>query len=139
MTIEIYKNRQLNNGQRVRVHRNLNRGGYSVISWEGSSKGLVVAHCKEIALHNVTFIVQMSGWKKFWDSGVKNVHAFIEGNYQPSRGEESSATSKGVRVTYNPALSPAFKYKPPRYGHHVEYIEKAESVLIKEYDIRATI
>ena len=148
MTMQTYKNRQLKSGQRVRVHRNLNRGGYSVISWEGSSKGLVVAHCKEMALHNVKFIVQRSGWKRFWDTGTKNVHAFIEGRYMaweqipvltPKGWHDGRCyrTSDPIRhwakVDYNPMLRASFVIQDKRR----KTIKVADTAILREFDIRA--
>jgi len=100
-----YKGRELRDNQRVRVYRNLNRGGYSVLSWEGPDKGLVVAHCDTIALYSARFIVQKSGWQRFWDTGRKNVHAYVEGNVNNPPGVVSS----WGRVVYEPLVRPAFQ------------------------------
>mgnify|MGYP006273499577 CR=1 FL=1 len=61
-------------GRKVRVHRNLHTGGYSI-----SVRGRVKAHVDSVTLCNAKFVVRPSGQARARREQVKNVHAFVEG------------------------------------------------------------
>ena len=128
-----YKGRELRYNQRVRVYRNLNRGGYSVLSWEGPSKGLVVAHCDTIALYSARFIVQKSGWLRFWNTGTKNVHAYVEGNIN-NVNDIPDVVSFWHRAVYNPCVRPAFQLSVG--GRRNYSIIAANHAVLREEGIR---
>ena len=140
-----YKNRTIESGDKVRVHRNLHKGGFSVIAMTGPFKGLVVAHCEAACIDNVSFVVSKKGWQRYINSGVKNVHAFIEGNvdleyvvpqWDPKRGwydglfhRASDPLRTWSRIVYEPALRPHFKARNRNVS------EASTVVLRSEYEI----
>lgn len=79
-----YKSRRLDRKKPVRIYRNL-RGGdrerYSVMQG-----GKVVAHGKDIWVKDVMFTINYAARLRALDSGVKNVHAFVEGWLIPKPG-----------------------------------------------------
>lgn len=93
-----YKGRRLDKNLRVRVYRNLHKGGLSLVQ-----KGLVVAHCDYICLENVKFIVSESGRKRVRLEARKNVHAFVEGIWS----EEDPFESEHI-ARYNPYTDEGF-------------------------------
>ena len=58
----------------VMVYRNLHSGLWSV-----RQNGIVVIHCNQIYLRDVTFRVQKGGQDRVRREGRKNVHAFVHG------------------------------------------------------------
>jgi len=74
-----YKGRDIKPGQRVKVYRNLHRGGYSVVALDGPSKGLVVGHAEHITLGDVEFVVSEAGRQRVIREKKKNVHAYAVG------------------------------------------------------------
>lgn len=104
---------------RYEVYRNLHNGLFSIR--EKKSK-LVVAHARKVGLCNVKFVVKEAGNKRARDTGVRNVHAWVEGelgifegvSYKGRDLELHSAASNMEKMTdwnyenftYNP-----FKFK----------------------------
>ena len=91
---------------RVYVYWNLNRNCYSVRAEQGPRKGRVIAHCREIEFHNVTFAVGAIGRLKSI-VGPKRVHAGMRGelaSYTP----DPSATKTLRAITYNPLKHACF-------------------------------
>lgn len=96
---------------RVRVYKNLNDG---LISIKLRTTGLVIAHCEEITLGDVSFKVYESGRQRVIKQKRKNVHAYVEGEIlsvkglKPYKGrgitipEEKSAQAFDSRIFYNP-------------------------------------
>lgn len=78
MIINSYKNRKIDYTKKIYVYRNLNckseEERYSVMQ-----NGLVVAHCDEIYLEEVDFVIRKAGKRLARCSGKRNVHAFIKG------------------------------------------------------------
>ena len=72
--IKSFKGRKLDRNRPVRVYRNLNKGGYSVMQ-----DRLVVAHTEHVMLFDVKFKVGEAGRTRALTEGRKNVHAFAEG------------------------------------------------------------
>lgn len=110
----------LRQGMRVFVYRNLNRvkkGScpmFSIQSRENLTEdgfdklpyGRVFHHSDDIILHDCSFSVQMSGWRKVKETGVKNVHAGVVGTLMAwTKGHDL----KGERVFYNPHSGPCFR------------------------------
>lgn len=75
------------------VYRNLNRGGWSVRSCTGQTKGRVVAHADLVCLDDATFEVSEKGRQRVLAQGRKNVHAGISGTL---RGLVGTLTDYGV-------------------------------------------
>ena len=61
-------------GKVARVHVNLHNGCYTV-----SSKGKVQGYTKSLVLKGVLPKVSLSGWERCRKTGVRNVHAYIQG------------------------------------------------------------
>jgi hypothetical protein len=97
--IRPFKNRAINPSLRVRVHRNLHNGMYSVVQ-----HGLVVAHASHIVLSVCEFIVNESGRQRVIRDKRKNVHAFVVGYLACNQNVESLPT----RVSYNPYKGASF-------------------------------
>lgn len=87
--------------KKVGVYRNLHNGAFSVID---AKCRRVVFHTKNIVLKDARFHVRVGGWKNVYESGVKNVHAFVYGTISEFEEEESGLSF----VTYRPKLSPYF-------------------------------
>lgn len=92
--------RDIESGERVRVHRNLNNGRMSVLSWNNNhdDKARVIAHVDNIFLTDCKFIVQPAGSRKAKETNERNVHAFIEGNVSNPVND----IDWDGRVTYHP-------------------------------------
>ena len=90
-------------GARVRVHKNLQRGDWSV-----TVKGVVIANVSEIVLSNVTF--------KYWQGGYQRITAAAAAGKPRRRvcawaeGVIRAAVPDGARtpITYNPYRSSKF-------------------------------
>lgn len=85
-------------GQRVEVYRNLHKGCWSV-----RHEGRVVAHLKSLTLAKCTFAVQPAGNRKVRETGRKNVHAFVRGQFLGTAEWELPYT-----VSYNPHKNTTF-------------------------------
>jgi hypothetical protein len=91
---------------RVYVYWNLNRNCYSVRAEQGPKKGRVIAHCREIELHNVTFAVGAIGRLKSI-IGPKRVHAGVRGDLV-SHKPDASVTKTMRAITYDPLKHACF-------------------------------
>jgi hypothetical protein len=70
-------------GQRVRVHRNLNRPSYySLRMLEGPTKGKVVGYAPATCLHDVKLAVSEPGRNRVLRDKQRNVHAWAEGIFE---------------------------------------------------------
>ena len=110
----------LREGIRVCVYRNLNRmkkGSRPIFSIQsretliedGFDKlpyGRVFHHSHDIILDDCTFSVQMNGWHKVQETGVKNVHAGVVGTLMAWSDE---LDFEGAPVFYNPHSGPCFR------------------------------
>lgn len=99
MYITPFKRRKIDASLPVYIYRNITRGDgvwYSV-----KQRGVVVGHCREITLSNVSFIVNKSGRNRTLRTRVKNVHAFVCGLIIGPSNRRNL-----IRVSYNP-----YKYK----------------------------
>lgn len=87
---------------KVKVYRNLTQQCYSVMH-----KGIVIAHVLSCKLTNATFKVSEAGRQRVIKQKRKNVHAFIEGEWD--RSELGAFYSQFLkRVSYNPYEAPYF-------------------------------
>lgn len=87
---------------KVKVYRNLTQRCYSVMH-----KGIVIAHVLSCKLTNATFKVSEAGRQRVIKQKRKNVHAFIEGEWDRSEIGMFDAVNVN-RVSYNPYKSPYF-------------------------------
>lgn len=85
-------------GQRVKAHRNLKNGLWSVlIKVDGREK--VVGHVSEVNLTDVTFHVREGGRQRVITEKCKNVHAFAIGIFTARNVAEGPQLTG---ITYNP-------------------------------------
>ncbi|WEG18640.1 hypothetical protein PQ478_09175 [Alkalihalophilus pseudofirmus] len=76
--ITFLKDRNLTEGQIVRVYRNLHKSAFSI---KDKKSGLVVAHADKVLLHNAKYIVSEKGRQRVISERTKNVHAVVEGAF----------------------------------------------------------
>ena len=87
---------------RVGVYRNLHNNHFSVINPKTRT---VIYHANNIVLSDVVFHVRTGGWKNVFETGVKNVHAFVYGTICKERLD----IDKDLKlVTYRPKVSMFF-------------------------------
>lgn len=65
----------------VYVHRNLNRGCWSVLK-----QGKLQGHRHRMTLRDAEFRVRPGGFARMQREGVRNVHAFVVGETSTSKG-----------------------------------------------------
>ena len=90
-----YRNRTLEEGEKVEVHYNLHEGGFSITSVKS---GLVVARAPYVNLVDVRTRVRQSGRERVIKEQSKNVHAHIIGYFTSSNLDMINAN----RMTYDP-------------------------------------
>lgn len=99
-----FKGRQIEVDKPVLVYRNLNKGGYSI-----KQNGLVVAHAERFCLGDFVPVVYESGRQKVIKTGVKNVHAYLKGNFRTNgMGTTAARNNLNMTVKYNPFKYPFF-------------------------------
>lgn len=91
------KRREPKVGEDVRVHMNLNNGMFSVKPMEGESKGLVAGYFEKVSLMFPEFRVQEGAWEKVVDEGVRDVCAYVVGEWAPDANIDAPSI-----VRYNP-------------------------------------
>lgn len=102
---------------RVDIYRNLNKDCLSVKSLEsGLRYGTVISHEQKVHIQSPKFVVQDSGRQRARESGVRNVHAFVRGEW-----DESEKIVCGEPVTYNP-----FEYEHFVHAELKEPVKSAE-------------
>lgn len=97
MAFELYKDRTLKKGQKVRVYKNLNKDCYSITDYRSR---LVVAYADFVTLSQVSFQIMKSGQRVCRLDGVRNVHAFAVGTFLDA--EPLRRYSLWEEFTYNP-------------------------------------
>jgi len=125
---------------RVRVYKNLHKDCYSVRAIEGSMKGIVIAHARNIVLKNVKYIVGEKGRERVIREKQKNVHAFVEGdivsmitigtNTLNFPLHTSLPFSNGVAITYNP-----YEYKSFVTRDHQVPVYESSYAILNDYGI----
>ena len=130
----------LEEGDKIEVYRNLHKKCFSV-----RHKGKVVGYLQDdeqLALANVTFVVQPAGRAKVLREKKKNVHAFVRGEYVGFKNNLIEGTSFPLddlinsqvifqcfnfsSVSYNPYKSDKFVVE-----EYEEPIERSTEVLIR--------
>lgn len=119
--IELFKNRNLQIGDKVSIHLNLHRKDYAITALEGEYKGKVVAYAKQLVLENVTFRIRESIQKKVRKKKVKEVHAWVLGTYSDKKIKLDKIAAEAY---YNPHIVDAFVDKDT----HIP-IETAEKMI----------
>ena len=105
--MKAFINKETQSGQRVFVYYNLRSHLWSVKALAGPNRGLVIAHCNDLQLSNVTPRVSESGRQRVLRDQQKNVHAGLVGHWVPLEGPYVHTAS----ITYNPYRSSTFTYK----------------------------
>jgi hypothetical protein len=126
----------LQEGDKVRVYRNL-RGpkGKRLYSVLGPS-GRVVARVEAILLTDVKFVVRPAGRDKVRREGRKNVHAFVVGTYSESAmGQDALGPDLPCRVTYNPYENDHFQGRV--VGCPWRSVGGAMAVLLNQHGVTA--
>jgi hypothetical protein len=120
--LQLYKDRSLEVGKKVRVYFNLHTHLFSIVSMEGRYKGKVVAHGNGILITNAKFKVNRAGQLKVRKMKRKSVHAYVEGIF-------SGLTEKTLRkkAYYNP-------YKTDYFidWESKENVFEADTVVLKD-------
>ena len=74
--LETVEDRSLLPGDKVQVYKNLNRSCFSIRS---KKTGLVVAYADTVTLSDVIYKVSEAGLQRVLKTGIRSVHAYIEG------------------------------------------------------------
>jgi hypothetical protein len=92
-----YKNRKLDKSKPIEVYRNLHLPGrqYSI-----RQEGRVIGHTKAIMIRDAEFVVQQAAWKRYFLTGVRNVHAFVRGYFTDSGMGTTALESDLPRIQY---------------------------------------
>jgi hypothetical protein len=102
--LEARGERPLKIGQKVKVYRNLKNGKFSIVDVQ---TGLVVGYSERIYLKNAQFQVGAGGQSKARETGQRNVHAGVVGDYMGD-----AYTPRGTtEVYYNPFKTDTFQLK----------------------------
>lgn len=130
--LKSYKGRQVELGQKVSTFWNLHHEVFSMQSTiiEGEKrKTLVVAHCNEIILQNVSFVVRKAGRERVLKERQKNIHAFVKGEFV---GESTGVidVSGMKQAYYNPFKQDYFSDKETG-----EKLIGAELVILKDKQV----
>lgn len=101
--MEFVKGRKLEQGQKVKVYRNLHKDCISVVD---NKSGLVVAHTQQILLKNVQFKVSEAGRQRVLKEKRKNVHAYLVGEFVTSEVKDLDGIKQ--QAYYNPYTTKHF-------------------------------
>ena len=102
--IQFYKDRNLEEGTKVKVYYNLHTYLFSIIAMEGEYKGKVVAHGNNILIQDeIKFHINKAGQEKARKIRQRNVHAYVVGTF---KGIEQKKLEK--RGYYNPYTTDTF-------------------------------
>lgn len=106
-----FRSRNVYDGQRVLVHRNLNRvlsSNNPVYSIQNVDK-LVIGHTECVLLTESSFKVYPAGRQRVLETGRKNVHAYIIGNYNIFQYEDMiQKIDSEEKILYDPYLHETF-------------------------------
>lgn len=87
--------------EEVRVHRNLNTGGWSVLARVPGRGWRVIARLTYVALRDVSFVCREGGAHRALRTGQRNVHAFAQGRWvEADPIPAGSEHGKWLRVRY---------------------------------------
>lgn len=112
-TIKYRYDTKLNNGDKVKVYRNLTKECWSIIPLEGEYKGKVIGHTSHVYLANVLPKVSEKGRLKVISEKKKYVHAYLVGEILLNEYFEPPIDQM-VTVTYNPYKDKGFVLKSDR-------------------------
>ncbi|WP_088363036.1 hypothetical protein [Bacillus cereus] len=101
--LQIYKDRSVSEGEKVKVYFNLHTHLFSMLAMEGKHKGKVVAHGNGIEIENVVFHINKSGQLRVREQQKRNVHAYAVGTFKGITQTELEG-----KAYYNPYLTDKF-------------------------------
>jgi hypothetical protein len=121
----------------VKVYRNLKHGKSARPLYSIMRNGRVIARRHRVLLTAARFVVNQAGRRRVIQSGRKNVHAFVVGEWvrRPDSAfgtDETDTRPLGMRIVYNPYKMSAFQTE---CGNDVK---AARGVLLNENGISAT-
>lgn len=98
----------------VKVYRNLKHGKKARPLYSIMQNGRVVARQHRVLLTNCKFVVNQAGRRRVIQSGRKNVHAFVVGEWvrKPDSAfgtDETDSTKLGMKIVYNPYKMSSFQ------------------------------
>lgn len=129
---EMVPGRTLVSGQRVKVYRNLNRKG-SVFSIVDCKSRLVVAYAQQVTLRNAEFIVSEKGRQRVLANRVRNVHAWVVGQFvYADRPRPEDATRVVYYNPYNTELFVDELCKTPIYQSETAHFENGRVFTLGE-------
>lgn len=105
---------------KVDTYHNFHKSCISVRSRETEDYGRVVAHRPRVTVVGAEFVVQEGGRKRCLESGTKNVHAVVRGEWN-----ENETVLDGEPITYNP-----FKYAHFVHRETKEPVVEADVALV---------
>lgn len=94
--------RELFEGQVVQVYRNLNRDCFSI---RDKKTRLVVGYCMSVTLTNARFVVSAPGHARVIKTGIRTVHAYVEGEFISAENDKKDYYDIGY---YNPFKTEKF-------------------------------
>lgn len=105
----------LNKRDRIRVHWNLHKNVYSILSAEGDNYGRVIAHADmPFILEDVEFKVQEATRKKIVKESVRDICAYAVGYFKQY---SNNIKSSGDKIRFDPFTMTQFQ----KAGTPVEY------------------
>lgn len=124
-------------GRRVDAYKNLNTdNGVSVRCRETGTEtyGRVIEVVERVCIEDATFIVGEKGRERVRESGTKNVHACVRGEWTDATVDSDEA----VAITYNPKRFDSFvtrnDYRPVATAERAEVTYDGVRALGVEYD-----
>lgn len=131
-TFRSFKGRTIEEGQRVKVYKNLNNGLWSI---KDAKSGLVLGHSESVVLEGVKFSVGQKGRERVIKEQQKNVHAYVIGAYKGTHTQDNMYAYSHVGVTYNPYKDKSFTLKADR----TQKLTKASKAVLSNESVFANI
>ncbi|MFT5162456.1 MAG: hypothetical protein ACI9FJ_001032 [Alteromonadaceae bacterium] len=129
-------------GQKVKVYRNLNKPEYySIQATEGADKNKVIGYAKCIWLTDVTFKVSEASRQRVIRQGRKNVHAVCIGILADASNTVLMAP-RGITATYNPyAFSHFFnrETKQPVNEAYANAVFQGANVYLFDHEVTESV
>lgn len=100
----LFRDREIEFGQTLKVYRNLNNSIFSVVATTGIFKNNSVAHADSICLNYVTFKISEPSRLRACKEKVRYVHAWAAGTIE----NDSIPDVKLAAISYNPFHNSSF-------------------------------
>ena len=126
-----FRDRKIDRTVTVWVHRNLHRGGYSIVQ-----NGLVVAHADRLMLSSVRFVVREAGRQRVLKTKVKNAHGFAVGWVVNSACGTDASGTLPVKIFYNP-YKHGFFFTTGAIPRRDFRVDRAETLILNENGVSA--